>query len=50
MAVMGDAGDLTWNGGSTTHDTTHNTGTNQHWGTGDNVSGTKNTGAPEERR
>ncbi|MEV0598438.1 hypothetical protein AB0I82_03895 [Streptomyces sp. NPDC050315] len=46
MAVMGDiTGDLNYNGGAT-----HYNGTNQHWGSGDNVSGTKHTGSPEEQR
>jgi hypothetical protein len=43
MAFMGDVtGDLNYTGGGT-----HYNATNQHWGNGDNVSGTKHTGAPE---
>ncbi|MFI6420801.1 hypothetical protein ACIBG6_25775 [Streptomyces sp. NPDC050842] len=45
-AIMGDvSGDVSHTGGDT-----HYTATNQHWGSGDNVSGTKNTGAPGEQR
>ncbi|MER5312130.1 hypothetical protein ABT034_30575 [Streptomyces sp. NPDC002773] len=46
MAVMGDVGGgVSYQGGAT-----HNNATNQHWGGGDNVSGTKNTGASGDQR
>lgn len=46
FAVMGDVtGGIGYTGGAT-----HYNGTNQHWGSGDNVSGTKHTHAPEEDR
>ncbi|MFF1510685.1 hypothetical protein [Streptomyces sp. NPDC058326] len=46
MAIMGDvSGGASYQGGAT-----HNNATNQHWGGGDNVSGTKNTGASGEQR
>ncbi|MFF5424373.1 MULTISPECIES: hypothetical protein [unclassified Streptomyces] len=45
MAVMGGVGgDISYTGGAT-----HYSGTNQHWGSGDNVSGSKSTGAAKER-
>lgn len=45
VAVMGGVtGGLTYTGA------THNTGTNQHWGSGDNVSGDKHVGTQEPRR
>jgi hypothetical protein len=44
MAVMGEVGgDLNYSPGAT-----HYSGTNQHWGHGDNVSGSKHTGAGEQ--
>ncbi|MFB7392742.1 hypothetical protein [Streptomyces sp. NPDC056191] len=45
-AVMGDvSGNVSHTSGDTRY-----TATNQHWGSGDNVSGTKNTAAPGEQR
>ncbi|MCX2970513.1 MULTISPECIES: hypothetical protein [Streptomyces] len=45
-ALMGDVGgDFTYTGRSTTYH-----GTNQHWGSGDNVGGDKRTGEAGERR
>jgi hypothetical protein len=45
-AVMGSVGgDFTYTGGSTT-----NHGTNQHWGSGDNVAGDKRTGGAGDGR
>ncbi|MER5974279.1 hypothetical protein ABT112_32000 [Streptomyces sp. NPDC002055] len=46
VALMGDiAGDFSYTGRSTTHH-----GTNQHWGSGDNVSGDKHAGGTGDRR
>lgn len=45
-AIIGDViGDVSHRSGAT-----HYNATNQHWGSGDNVSGTKNTGTPGEQR
>lgn len=45
-AVMGGVGgDLTYTGGSTSYN-----GTNQHWGSGDNVTGGKQAGGAGDRR
>ncbi|MFF5764551.1 hypothetical protein ACFY8F_18695 [Streptomyces tanashiensis] len=45
-AIIGDViGDVSHQSGAT-----HYHATNQHWGSGDNVSGTKDTGAPGEQR
>jgi hypothetical protein len=46
VGVMGDvSGGIAYTAGAT-----HNNGTNQHWGSGDNVSGTKHSGTPGEQR